>query len=122
LDLGGPLVYLHLREDALLDEQPLRGRSPALVVREVAVVGERLYGAAVLVGGLDALLAQRRADGVGYALPVLRLADPRVHGVHGVTGPAGSPPVPWGPDTAFLTDLEDFLDGRPLDQLLDVLL
>src|SRR4028119_400052 len=90
LDLGGPLVYLHLREDTLLDEQPLGGRSPAFVVREVAVVGEGLYGAAVLVGGLDALLAQRRVDGVRYALPVLRFADPRVHG-------AGSPPPARGP-------------------------
>src|SRR5919107_2975523 len=36
------------------------------------------------------------------------------------TGPAGSPPMSWGPDT--LADLEDFPDGRALDQLLDVLL
>src|ERR671917_459422 len=38
----------------------------------------------------------------------------------GSTGPAGSPPMSWGPDT--LADLEDFADGRALDQLLDVLL
>jgi hypothetical protein len=78
LDLRGPLVDLHLPEDALLDEQPLGGRSPALVVGEVAVVGEGLYGAAVLVRGLEAPLAEGRVVGVRYAFPVLRLADPRV--------------------------------------------
>src|SRR5918998_5076625 len=80
LDLRGPPVYLRLREDALLDEEPLRSRGPALVVGEVAVVREALDGAAVLVRGLDALLAQSRVDGVGDALPVLGIADVRVHG------------------------------------------
>src|SRR5918998_1809567 len=38
------------------------------------------------------------------------------------TGPAGSPPMSWGPDTAALPDPEDFLDRRTLDELLYVLL
>src|SRR4028118_2182515 len=76
--LRGPPVYLRLREDALLDEEPLRGRGPALVVGEVAVVREPLYSAAVLVRGLEAPLAEGGVDGVGDALPVFGLADVRV--------------------------------------------
>src|SRR5215210_9060064 len=38
-------------------------------------------------------------------------------------GPAGEPPMSWTPPKAsLLSDLQDFLDRRPLDELLDVLL
>src|SRR5919202_4836595 len=79
LYLGRPLVYLLDQKDALLDEEPLRGRDPAFVVREVAVAFEALYGPAVLVRTLEALRAQRRVDGVGEALPFLDLVPPLVY-------------------------------------------
>jgi hypothetical protein len=51
-DLRRPLVYLLAGENALLDEQLLRRGGPALVVAELPVVLEALYGAAELVGRL----------------------------------------------------------------------
>jgi hypothetical protein len=62
----------------------------------------------MLVGDLEAPLAEGRVDGVRYTLPVLRLVHPRVYR-------AGSPLMSWGPDTPPLANLEDFLDGRALD-------
>src|SRR3712207_6686375 len=51
-DLRRPLVYLLAGENVFLDEQLLRRGDPALVVAELAVVLEALYGAAEFIGSL----------------------------------------------------------------------
>src|ERR671911_1145634 len=71
--LGRPLVDLFAGQDGLLDKQLLRRRHPALVVPELPIVLEALYGAAVFVRGFEALYVEGDVDGVRQALPVLGL-------------------------------------------------
>src|SRR5918997_1843848 len=84
-DLRRPLVYLLAGEDALLDEQLLRRRDPALVVAEAPVPfgGQALLSSAVLVCGLQALCVQGDGDGVGQAFPVFDLVPLPVDGAGG---------------------------------------
>ena len=86
------------------------------MVGEVAVVRERPSRPAVLVRGLEAPLAERDVYGVGNALPVFGLVGRAVYGAGRFAAH-----VVWARH-GILADPEHFLDGRALDELLDVLL